>query len=279
MKKLLLATTAIVALACGSARAADFPVYKAPPPVAPAWTWTGFYIGGHAGYGWGHESASEELFGPGTSVNPLAFGLPIPPVFLSGTDPKGGVWGGHFGYNWQMGAFVGGIEADISSTQIKGSAASTVATATDVFGDTITHFATRTDKFDLLGSTRGRVGWLAWPNVLLYGTGGLGWTRFVDELSETVTISTPGEGSTTATVTTSNPVTKFGWVAGAGIEGAVYYGWLLRVEYLHYDFGDQGSFSASASSTLVTPAVAVSASQTTSHLTADVVRAGLSYKF
>ena len=31
------------------------PVYKAPPPVASAWTWTGCYIGGHAGGLWANS--------------------------------------------------------------------------------------------------------------------------------------------------------------------------------------------------------------------------------
>ena len=43
--------------------------------------------------------------------------------------------------------------------------------------------ATQTDKFDLLGSARARLGYLPWPSVLLYGTGGLAWTR----LEQTVT--------------------------------------------------------------------------------------------
>jgi hypothetical protein len=32
--------------------AADMPV-KAPPVVATVFSWTGFYVGGHAGYAWG----------------------------------------------------------------------------------------------------------------------------------------------------------------------------------------------------------------------------------
>jgi opacity protein-like surface antigen len=52
--------------------------------------------------------------------------------------------------------------------------------------------------------------------------------------------------------------------------------WLLRVEYLHYDFGDSGNTSAAVSF----PGLGTSAETfTTGHLTADVVRTGLSYKF
>jgi outer membrane immunogenic protein len=57
MRKLLLATTALAALVVTPALAADMaaPVYKAPPPPAPIFSWTGFYIGLNGGYGWGHD--------------------------------------------------------------------------------------------------------------------------------------------------------------------------------------------------------------------------------
>ena len=52
MRKFLFATAALIALA-SPASAADMrlPVYKA-PPVAPVWSWSGCYLGGHAGGLW-----------------------------------------------------------------------------------------------------------------------------------------------------------------------------------------------------------------------------------
>ena len=49
MRKFLLGTAALIALVC-PAISADMraPVYKAPPPVVPTWSWTGCYVGGHA---------------------------------------------------------------------------------------------------------------------------------------------------------------------------------------------------------------------------------------
>jgi opacity protein-like surface antigen len=69
----------------------------------------------------------------------------------------------------------------------------------------------------------------------------------------------------------------FGWVAGVGGETKIYNSnWLFRVENLHYDFGDQ----LSSVSTQVTPGVVnQNFGRTSGTLTADVVRAGLSYKF
>jgi outer membrane immunogenic protein len=60
MKKLFLASIAMVALSAGgSALAADMPVkapiYKAPPPVQ-VFSWTGFYVGANVGYSWGRSS-------------------------------------------------------------------------------------------------------------------------------------------------------------------------------------------------------------------------------
>src|SRR5262245_42460220 len=53
MRILLLGLAALVGLA-HSAIAADMraPVYKAQPPIVPAWSWTGCYAGAHAGGLW-----------------------------------------------------------------------------------------------------------------------------------------------------------------------------------------------------------------------------------
>src|SRR5262249_44388471 len=53
MRKFLFATAALVALV-SPAIAADMrlPLYKAPPPAVPVWSWSGCYLGGHAGGLW-----------------------------------------------------------------------------------------------------------------------------------------------------------------------------------------------------------------------------------
>ena len=95
MKKVLYACGALVALiATGPSLAADLAVRAVPPVYAPN-DWSGFYIGAHAGWGWGHD--------PGISSN-------------------GFVGGGQFGYNQQWGAWLGGLELDISAANVKGTA-------------------------------------------------------------------------------------------------------------------------------------------------------------
>ena len=179
--------------------------------------------------------------------------------FSPGSIPGGIVEGFQAGANWQVGAWVSGLEIDLSGTGIKGSSTTVSADGSETL--------TVTDKFDLLGSARVRLGYLPWPSVLLYGTGGLAWTRFVKEFAGV---------SGTELFSETTPTWRFGWVAGVGGEARLWdSNWLLRVEYLHYDFGDSGSFSEA----FVIGPLNGTLTSTTGHLTADVVRAGLSYKF
>jgi outer membrane immunogenic protein len=229
---------------------------KAPPVLAS--NWSGFYFGGHAGYGWGRDPSGISTVSTGT----LGFGLD--PFLLSGVNSKGFVAGFQAGANWQQGAFVGGIEIDLSATDIKGS-----STSLDVDGD---QAETNADRFDMLGSARARVGYLALPNVLLYGTAGLASTRLSHTFLD-VTTAGAVNGST-------SPFWKFGWVGGAGAETILWNSnWLLRLEYLHYDFGDAGSETASVVANTIFGVGTAATYQSSGHLTTDVVRTALSFKF
>ena len=61
MKKILFAACVLAGLSHAPAVAADMPapVYKAPPYIAPQANWSGFYLGGHAGYDWGRTRVLE----------------------------------------------------------------------------------------------------------------------------------------------------------------------------------------------------------------------------
>ena len=96
MKKLLVSTAALLGFA-GSAMAADLaPRYAEPmAPMSPyAYNWTGFYLGLHAGYGFG---------GDFDALRDGATG------FLGGVQA---------GYNWQYDPFVFGIEGELSYSGI-----------------------------------------------------------------------------------------------------------------------------------------------------------------
>src|SRR3954454_4154249 len=136
MKKLLLSSVALLGLTVG-ATAADLPrrQYVAPAPApfvaVPAFTWTGFYVGVTAGYGW-HDDNNDDFLNNGFGFNGLGTGLavqtnaglqPVVPltgnnfgVFDNGRRGRDGfVGGGQVGYNYQFtpgSGFVIGIEAD-----------------------------------------------------------------------------------------------------------------------------------------------------------------------
>jgi outer membrane immunogenic protein len=203
--KVLLATTALSAGLTAAAFAADLrarPAYKAPPPVAapvPYSNWSGFYIGGHAGGGWGEDSDS-------------AF-----------------VGGGQIGYNWQFTPnLLIGIEGDFSGTTFSRSQSS--VTEVDVGGGLLLPLA-EDSSFDLnwLASIRGRIGY-TWDRFMVYFTGGAAWADV--NFNSTATIA----GLPFGTAAASGSVN--GWVVGGGGEWMFAPNWTFGVEYLHYDFGD-----------------------------------------
>src|SRR3981081_4029323 len=112
MKKLVIALTAVAAFAA-PAVAADLPArtYKAPPPPAPVYNWTGFYIFGGGGYG---------IFDPSTHPPTLPGG---PPLTIGHKDGGDGFFGtAGIGYDWQFGGpWVAGVFADGQFGSIRGS--------------------------------------------------------------------------------------------------------------------------------------------------------------
>src|SRR5262245_27932206 len=134
--------------------AADLPV-KAPPRAAPPVVadWTGFYLGIHGGYGWGQTSVDE--FGRDFLSE---FGFHEP-------EPKGGLFGGQAGYNWQRGNFVGGIEIDYSFARLKETQSREIESGSidlEVVASVAPAIYTRTlslhTKVDALASPRARAG-------------------------------------------------------------------------------------------------------------------------
>jgi opacity protein-like surface antigen len=233
------------------ASAADLPVRAAKAPPVLASSWAGFYLGLHGGYGWRDSDFSEQV-----AIAPL--------TRLDGIRSKGGVFGGHAGYNWQFGRAVTGLEFDFSGADIRGSN-SVVYNTSPI--DTVTR--TFDDRVKYLGTARGRVGWLPTETVLLYGTAGLAWERY----ERTNTFQTAGPENTFSQFSRF-PFDRFGWAAGAGVEAMIFGPhWIGRIEYLHYDFGRAESAFA------LDQGNGVAFTSLGGNQTIDVVRAGLSYKW
>jgi outer membrane immunogenic protein len=83
-------------------------------------SWTGFYIGANAGYGFSRISGSATPGDPNT--NRLVFGQPVVPPLATSFDSNGWLAGAVVGFNWQVAPqWVAGIEADFDGAGIKGS--------------------------------------------------------------------------------------------------------------------------------------------------------------
>jgi len=269
-----LATSALASvMVAGVAQAADMPL-KAPVPVIS--DWTGFYIGIHGGYGWADHTIGDALFTGNVHVG-LTDDFAMSPT----SKLKGGVFGGHAGYNWQWAQrWVSGLEIDFSGADLKQSRSITSVHDFSAVGDSA-FVRTRllASKLDWLASARARLGFLLMPEFLIYGTGGAAWTH-TKSLNE-MDFSVP---EFFQSFTDRANTGHFGWVAGAGGEWRMWNShWLLRVEYLHYDFGNSTT-TFSSRTTVDNAAVGHSVSnfedfKLGSKLTTDVVRGGLSYKF
>jgi outer membrane immunogenic protein len=176
-------------------------------------------------------------------------------------SPKGGVFGFQAGHNWQWGPVVGGLEVDFDGADLTSS--------TTFFPLVPFTEATLDKKIDELASARARLGYLIFPNWLLYGTVGIGWGH--DRINMSAETLPP---VTFLEATQSSDVNLFGWVAGAGLEFKFANNWLIRGEWLHYDFGrvtDPNNNSLLTSSLLIDTG--------NIRTTVDVARAALSYKF
>ncbi|GBU19953.1 MULTISPECIES: outer membrane beta-barrel protein [Methylobacterium] len=179
MKKLLTTLAAFTALTT-VASAADLPRRAAPPvftPV-PVFTWTGFYAGFNAGYGFDVGQNSNTYALPTGTV----LGSPGTNALLTVTNSRaneGFVGGGQIGYNYQFtpgSGLVVGIEADAQYTDFGGRRNFTQA-YTFVGAPGLALAAPRAfvvpgqSSLDYFGTVRGRIGY-AVDRVLFYGTGG-----------------------------------------------------------------------------------------------------------
>jgi outer membrane immunogenic protein len=201
MKKILLSTVALIGLTV-TAAAADLPSRKAPAMMAPVpvFTWTGFYAGVNAGYGWGNDDNRGFA------------------VVNRGGNDGGFVGGAQLGYNYQMGMFVLGAETDLQYADL---------------GNNFTSNGVRygSDN-EFFGTTRVRAG-VAFDRFMVYATGGVaygdsnfGWTAgggveyaFTDNLTakiEGLYVNIDGDNRDFLDLNLGNGNTEFG-VVRAGL--------------------------------------------------------------
>lgn len=179
---------------------ADLPIYhKAPAAAAPVYDWSGVYIGGFGGYGFGNQNLNNGS-GPASAAN-----------FTANWESHGAFGGGDVGFNWQSGSFVFGVEADGAATGIQGN-------------DNFALGWNDANKLSWVGSLRARGG-IAVDRLMLYFTGG--WA--FGDIEHTNT--NPGTGVDKFTSYRS------GLAAGGGLAYAITDNVIGKFEYRYYDLG------------------------------------------
>jgi outer membrane immunogenic protein len=208
MKRILLTTVSLGILGLmGPAFGADLPMYsKAPAAVAPAYDWSGFYVGVFGGGGYGNHNVNNAT-GP-------AMGFAN---YTANYTSQGGVAGGEAGFNWQSGSIVAGIEADGFWSGIKGDDGSAIAAGSFPIA------SVDADNLRWGGTLRVRGG-IAVDRLLLFFTGGWAYGDIAHTNTDPV-----------------NGIDKFtvhanGLTAGGGIAYAITNNLIGKFEYRYYNF-------------------------------------------
>jgi outer membrane immunogenic protein len=239
MRKFLIASSAIAALTVAApAGAADLPVKARPlPPPAPAFSWTGFYVGAHLGGAWGttestlkNVSATEcrEVYisyGEYEGKNEVRCdsdsfgGLLIP---ISQTQSNGFLGGVQAGYNFQVAPWlVLGVEAQFSWTDLEGTSPCVLILACTTNHDWITTLA-------------GRVGW-SLDRLMLYLKGGVAWVKS----DYSASLSLGNNLGQFGNFSTSVSDKRVGAMFGAGVEYAFLGNWSAKLEYNYIRLRDK----------------------------------------
>ncbi len=224
MKRLQFATAAALAMTvAGAASAADLPV-KSQLPVVPVFSWTGCYLGMHAGGGRG----TKDMTDPVQLVQDTLSGTPVTAgITTVRTTPTGAVIGGEIGCDYQFaGNVVVGIEGTASGTTMRGSAL--VGLPAGNPGDLALVQSTN----DFLASVTGRIGY-AFDTVLIYGRGGFAVAGDKYDVSG-------GDFAGLGPFHFQGADNRYGWVVGGGVDWAFTPHWSMNVEYDFYHFGSGG---------------------------------------
>lgn len=254
----LAAATAVLIATTVAGFAAGVPV-KAVSDTASAWSWAGLYVGGNAGYGWGHANDATVL-GGAWPTDGTGDSLILDPLGNGKLHPNGFTGGIQAGYNFQAHQWVTGIEVDANYLGLRDRFSTTVTNA--LSGDS--YALASSFASDWLVTVRPRVGY-AFGHLLAYATGGL--AVATQKASQNITqLNLVFSEAGTVSKTT------VGWTAGAGAEYVFANRWSVKAEYLYVDAGSV-SFSS------IGDTIGTYTGSHSVHLKTNIARAGLNYHF
>jgi outer membrane immunogenic protein len=284
MIKPLLLAGPVAVFVSGAAFAADLPRRAAPPvfTTVPVFSWTGFYAGLNAGYGFdaGSGTSGSTVVTTSAASGLIANGgAPGVATFSNDRANNGFSGGGQIGYNYQFtpgSGFVIGVEVDAQYLGF-GANRNTASFAGTPNADLTFVNPNGLSNLDYFGTVRGRLGY-AFDRTLVYGTGGFAYGGF----------GLPNSTSDSF---------RTGWAAGGGIEYALPTDSFLnffrssavtvKVEGLYVSLdrnSTNGAFAYSNSTGTVYKLSGTGYASTTGYTSRRsdefaVVRAGLNYKF
>jgi outer membrane immunogenic protein len=265
MKTLASAISILLASSLG-AFAADLPArYTKAPAVAAIYNWTGFHVGANVGYGWGQSDLNTTLDQTSNwAIEGAAFQNEFVRLSNHRLNPAGVIGGLQAGYNWQSGAGVFGLEADINASDIHERTiySGPNPPTTRTFNESI--------KNDWFLTVRGRAGY-AVDRTLLYVTGGLAVGNVSGSWDLTSTNGYAKTGSANET--------RVGWTVGAGVEHAFLPNWTVKLEYLYTDLGTINYTSAYVPGSTFAPPGSNYVERLSQDFTFHTVRVGVNYRF
>jgi outer membrane immunogenic protein len=249
---------------------AQAPVYSKAPVMAPAYSWTGFYLGADVGGAWGRQATALSTIDDPTNCHFCAPDTNVGALNTLGSsafNTSSAAFGVKGGYNTQVNNWVLGIESDFTSLRLRNSAASTGNPFPGFAG--VVNFSTNVST-DWLVTVRPRTGY-ALDRTLFYVTGGLAFAHL--GITQDYSDFAP-DGDGTGHERSSVSAVKTGWTVGGGAEYAITQNWIVNAEYLYAKLGsiktagtvtDQGRTTATLPFTLKTEL--------------HQVRMGIAYKF
>jgi high affinity Mn2+ porin len=216
--------------------------------VSSAYDWSGFYVGGHLGYGWGRSNWSEapDSISDSFSLSKSIDAFQNTGSFFAGLQA---------GYDYMLpNRLVVGVTIDASAPSFRNQDSISIG-GTSLFTSPSLGPQTFSETMLTFGTVRGRFGY-APGDWFFYATGGYAWTF------NRSTVNQLGSGPTDSPL-----LWRFGWVAGAGIEFSVVRHWSASLEYLYTRYGHTGVFFPNAGQAF------------DSDFSLQQVRLGLNYRF
>ncbi len=208
--------------------------------VIPPTYWTGFYIGGFLGVGFGKTDIRFVGDPGGAGNNPRVFG---------------GLGGGQIGYNYQINRWVLGVEGDVGAANLHGARTCGTSNGLDATGQLVGFnpaYLNCQNEVNWMATAAARVGY-AWDRTLFYVKAGGAWA---DDSVNVSCIWGPVNGTVTpppfpsqlgpcvnqrlaATNGFSTSGHRSGWMIGYGTEFDLGRNWSAKAEYDYIDFGSR----------------------------------------